>query len=249
MESAQSSSESFPDIDWGWDKANYQAEWHEPIFELMARYVVQGSSVLEVGAGGSHTLGAIAGRLECNAVGVEPDLNGIEKTRELARNENTSVQMIRGDGFCLPFSDGAFDVVYSLGLIEHFEPEESTALVAEHVRVCKDGGQVIVAVPNYLNLPHTIRKFMIGKDYEFYPERSFTPRQLKRILISAGLEFKEKDGVLPLWGVSMMDGGWRVTAILDRFGLASRLNDLKRSSWRANTGYMTYAQGIKKTGT
>jgi len=229
-----------PKILWNWEQTNYQAEWHEPIFELMARYVPKGSRILEVGAGGSHTLGALAGRLHCSGHGLEPDLQGIEKTKELGRNEGAIVEMIRGDGFNLPYRDGEFDVVYSLGLIEHFTPNQTADLIAEHVRVCKADGIVIIAVPNYLNFPHTFRKFILGRNYEYYPERSYTPKQLERMLVAARLRIKARDGVLPLWGLAMYSGAWRITAVLDRIGVASQLNHLKSSKLRAALGYMTY---------
>ena len=116
-----------PEIDWNWENTSYLAEWHEPIVELLSRYVPGNSKILEVGAGGSHTLGALASRLHCAAFGIEPDIAGARKTIELASRESSTVLMVRGDGFLLPFADENFDVVYSLGLIEHFSPKQSEA--------------------------------------------------------------------------------------------------------------------------
>jgi SAM-dependent methyltransferase len=230
-----------PAIEWNWDSANYFAEWHEPIYELMARYVPEGSTVLEVGAGGSHTLGAIAGRLKCRSYGVEPDEQGIAKTIELADLESGNVKMIRGDGFRLPFDDDSFDVVYSLGLIEHFEKSESSALISEHVRVCKKDGTVIVAVPNLLNFPHTLRKWILGSRYEYYPERSYSPGELKSLILGQGLAIQETDGVSPMWGLAMFSGAWRLIAVLDRLGISKRLREIEKPGTRAALGYMTYA--------
>lgn len=230
-----------PAIEWNWDSANYFADWHEPIYELMARYVPAGSTVLEVGAGGSHTLAAIAGRLKCNSFGVEPDENGIAKTQELAGVESGTVKMIRGDGFRLPFADGVFDVVYSLGLVEHFDRNESSDLVAEHVRVCKKNGTVIVAVPNWLNFPHTLRKWMLGKRYEYHPERSYSPRELRKLMSANGLAIQETDGVSPMWGLAMFSGAWRLIAVFDRLGISKRVRNIEKPGTRAALGYMTYA--------
>lgn len=234
-----------PDISWNWDQANYTAEWHEPIFSLMSRYIPVNSSVLEVGAGGSHTLGAIAGRLKCSAYGLEPDADGITKTNQLAKPEGTNVEMVGGDGFVLPFRDEIFDVVYSLGLIEHFDPEQSNALILEHKRVCKTGGLVIIAVPNFLNLPHTLRKFVLGGKYEYYPERSYTIKELKKALSTMGMRVIAEDGLLPLWGLRMFSFGWRITALLKRIGLHDKIEHLESPKRRALLGYMTYAIAVK----
>ncbi|MGH9844747.1 MAG: class I SAM-dependent methyltransferase [Blastocatellia bacterium] len=235
-----------PVITWGWDQAGYLPDWHEPIFSLMARYVASGSKVLEVGAGGSHTLAALAGRLNCQACGVDPDVPGLLSTSKQAGLEGKAVSLIRGDGFWLPFADNYFDVVYSLGLIEHFRPRESQELVMEHTRVCKTGGIVIISVPNLYNLPHTFRKFILGEKYPYHPERSYTLKELRVTLTSAGLRLIAVDGMLPLWGVGMVPGGWRLIAALDRLGALKKVNQIGNPKWRALCGYMTYVVAEKE---
>jgi SAM-dependent methyltransferase len=230
-----------PDIAWGWDEAVFNPAWHEPLFEVMARYVPRGARLLEVGAGGSATLGMLAGRLGCEAWGCEPDRHGAEAALRLAEAERARVLVVQGDGFRLPFADGSFDVVYSLGLIEHFTPRESAELVAEHRRVCRTGGRVILSVPNLLNLPHTFHKMILGSRYQYHPERSYSPRQLRAVLEEAGLRVVAADGMLPLWGVAMVPGAWRLTAALARLGLAAQLDGLKSARLRAALGYMTFA--------
>lgn len=245
MHSENNAAKNVPDIEWNWEQANYFAEWHEPIYSLLERYVPASSKILEVGGGGSHTLGALAARLNCTAFGIDPDRNGAAKTKLLAEAESAKVEMIRGDGFCLPFDDGEFDVVYSLGLVEHFSALQTDELVAEHVRVCRPGGLVIVAVPNSLNLPHTARKALLGSRYEYFPERSYSPNQLGRLLRKSGLRIVSMDGVVPLWGLGMSPMGWRVVTVLNRIGIGERLNNVGNSRWRAALGFITYAVAVK----
>lgn len=234
-----------PAIEWDWDSAAYSPAWHEPIFDLMKRYIPRASAVLEVGAGGSHTLGAIAGRLDCQAVGIEPDTGGIRKALELADSESAQVTMLRGDGFQLPLAADSFDVVYSLGLIEHFDRNDSSALIREHVRVCKQGGRVIIAVPNFWNLPHTLRKWYLGKNYEYYPEESYRPSTLKEMMNQEGLTIEQADGLAPLWGLSMASWAWRPMLVLERSGIKNLLENIGNPSTRAMIGYMTYVIGRK----
>ena len=51
-----------------------------------------------------------------------------------------------GDVRAIPFQDGAFDLLYSMGTIEHF-PDYRVA-IAEIYRVLKPGGRAIIGVPN-----------------------------------------------------------------------------------------------------
>src|SRR5258706_671168 len=229
------------DINWNWADVAYCAHWHEPAYEVLARHIRAGSKVLEIGAGASHALAALAGRLGCDAYGLDPDNDGLHKTRTFARDERASVTLIHGTGFSLPFDDSEFDVVYSQGVIEHFEDAETRSLVTEHRRVCKTGGKVIVSVPNLYNLPHTLRKKWMGKDYGFWPERSFTPNQLRTLLTEANLNVVAVDGLMPLWVIHDTKHGWRVIDALKRLGLMSRIDNLKSPAWRARAGYMTYA--------
>lgn len=229
-----------PDIEWNWDDSNYLPGWHEPIYELMARFVKPSSKILEVGAGGSHTIAALAGRLNCEAFGVEPDDGGIRKTLELAEAEASSVKMIKGDGFTLPFGSNQFDTVYSLGLIEHFAPGESKELIKEHWRVCRPGGTLIVAVPNLFNFPHSLRKALLGSRYEYFPERSYRPAVLRRIVEATGCQTKAVDGVSPLWGLSMFNRGWMLISLLRKLGVLERLEHMKSPKHRSLAGYMTY---------
>ncbi len=54
-------------------------------------------------------------------------------------------RLVRGDAVHLPFAEGAFDLVCGLDILEHLADEERA--LAEMVRVCRPGGQVLVTVP------------------------------------------------------------------------------------------------------
>jgi SAM-dependent methyltransferase len=110
------------------------------------------------------------------------------------RQEGVQVDALKGDGFALPFKDGSFEVVYSEGVIEHFPVERSLQMLKEHVRVCQPGGIVIVSVPNKFALVHSLTKRLLGPRFLFYPEASYSNRQLSRFLKQAGLSPIARDG-------------------------------------------------------
>ena len=61
-----------------------------------------------------------------------------------------SVDII-GDGHCLPFRDGAFDIVYSIAVLEHVR---KPWIVSEEIyRVLRKGGHVVLELP-FLNVIH-----------------------------------------------------------------------------------------------
>jgi len=59
------------------------------------------------------------------------------------------VDFLLGDGFRLPFADGAFDKVICAETLEHVHDDR--ALVRELVRVLKPGGTMAVSVPDFLS--------------------------------------------------------------------------------------------------
>jgi len=115
--------------------------------DLFARRVIRlggaASSYLELGVGTAQTLVRLQKRTGARCVGIEKTPRAYELGKALAKN----CEMVLGDGMAMPFLDKAFDVVYSLGLLEHFEPAEQAILLHEQARVAKTA--VLVEVPTH----------------------------------------------------------------------------------------------------
>jgi SAM-dependent methyltransferase len=102
----------------------------------------------------------------------------------------------------LPFRDGSFDAVYSMGTIEHFRDPE-TALHEMH-RVLRPGGRAVVGVPNrwdpFLRPLLAAALQAVGR-YGYGYERSFSRRALRRMLEEAGFDVVAETAILfvPGW--------------------------------------------------
>jgi len=107
----------------------------------------------------------------------------------------------------LPFAADSFDLVYSMGTIEHFA--ECGVAVGEMFRVLRPGGHAIIGVPNRLDpflrpaLVYVMQRLGV---YAYGVERSFTPRALRRLLESEGFRVTAQTGILfmPGW-LRMLD--------------------------------------------
>lgn len=74
-------------------------------------------------------------------------VKGIDITRDSVKYVNQNrLNAIEADARYIPFKDNTFDIVYSIGVLEHFM--QTKAALKEQVRVCKRGGIVIAVVPN-----------------------------------------------------------------------------------------------------
>jgi glycosyltransferase involved in cell wall biosynthesis/ubiquinone/menaquinone biosynthesis C-methylase UbiE len=102
-----------------------------------------GENVLEVGGGMGTDLAQFA---KHGAVVTDVDLSSghLELAKENFRLRGLYGRFIHHDAERLPFDDGAFDLVYSNGVIHH--SPNSAQMVQEMYRVLKPGGRVIVMV-------------------------------------------------------------------------------------------------------
>jgi SAM-dependent methyltransferase len=102
----------------------------------------------------------------------------------------------------VPFRDGSFDAVYSMGTIEHFRDPE-TALREIH-RVLRPGGRAVIGVPNrwdpFLRPLLAFILQVIGR-YGYGYERSFSRRAFRRMLEAAGFDVVAETAILfvPGW--------------------------------------------------
>jgi SAM-dependent methyltransferase len=107
----------------------------------------------------------------------------------------------------LPFRDGSFDAIYSMGTIEHFD--ETERAVDEIARVLRPGGRAIVGVPNRYDpfLRPLFATFLqaVGL-YGYGYEKSYSRRALKQMLEQAGLDVVAETAILfiPGW-LRMLD--------------------------------------------
>ena len=107
----------------------------------------------------------------------------------------------------IPFRSHSFDLVYSMGTIEHFPDYEVS--VHELFRVLKPGGTAIVGVPNKLDpflRPLMVCLLQRCGLYAYGTEKSFTAGGLRALLESAGFRYRATSGILfiPGW-LRMLD--------------------------------------------
>lgn len=112
-----------------------------------------------------------------------------------------------GDVRRLPFLSGTFDLIYSMGTVEHFP--ETQAAIGEIFRVLKPGGAVIIGVPNRLDpflRPLLVRLIAAVSRYPYGMEKAYTPRALRRMVRAAGFHVTALSGILfmPGW-LRMLD--------------------------------------------
>jgi len=130
------------------------------------------------------------------------DISGPTVRQARAAFPDAGLHAAVADVRCLPFREGSFDAVYSMGTIEHFRDPE-TALREIH-RVLRAGGRAVVGVPNRWDpflRPLLAAALQALRLYGYGYERSFSRRALRRMLQSAGFDVVAESAILfvPGW--------------------------------------------------
>jgi SAM-dependent methyltransferase len=187
-----------------------------------------------------------------DAFGLDVSTVVTHRAKENARREQFDVSLLRADIRRIPFRSGSFDVVYTMGTIEHIDEYRDT--LREIHRVLKVGGTAIIGVPNFWDpflRPLLVTVMEALGRYPYAPEKSFTRGELRRDVEAAGLSVTKMTGILLLPGVlRMLDlflhvrRGWaarRTEWFIRPFDAAE-----KRFAWLDRLGYLVTAVATKK---
>jgi SAM-dependent methyltransferase len=111
-------------------------------------------------------------------------------------------RLVRADIRELPFAEGSFDAVYTMGTIEHID--EYADAVAEVRRVLKPGGRAIIGVPHKWNVflrPALVWLLDLFGKYAYSPEKAFSSPELRGVIERTGLTVRERTGILSIPGL------------------------------------------------
>lgn len=119
--------------------------------ELDLLSIERGMRVLDAGCGRGEVLLACS-KLGAQVAGIDYAEAAVELSRETLR-EVEGADVRRGDVTALEFDDGSFDRILFGDVIEHLDPDQAGAGLAELRRVLALGGQLVVhTAPNLLFL-------------------------------------------------------------------------------------------------
>jgi 2-polyprenyl-3-methyl-5-hydroxy-6-metoxy-1,4-benzoquinol methylase len=114
------------------------------VSKIESHFPQSARTIIELGGAPGGYLAYFA-RHGLSPIALEQSAIGCEQTRENWRLLGVVGEVIQGDLF-EPASD-RYDIVYSLGLIEHFD--DLTDVVGHHLKFLNPGGLLVVGCPNF----------------------------------------------------------------------------------------------------
>jgi SAM-dependent methyltransferase len=141
----------------------------------------RGKRVLDVGCGAGTDLARFA-RGGAVVTGVDVSASAIALARENFAQQGLTADLREANGENLPFSEGAFDLVYAHGVVQYAVNPE--ALVAECRRVLKPGGQAVFQVYNRISWLNALSHLMkVPLEHEDAPVlRKYSAAEFRRLL-------------------------------------------------------------------
>ena len=150
-------------------------------------HVSDGAKVLEIGCGNSHALPFLARVKKAEVWGIDFAPNGLESAQYGLDREGVSGKLVLGDALArndLP--DAYFDIVLSMGVIEHFPPPTNSAALSQFGRYLQPNGRMITEIPNMVGFVGMVTRSL---DRDLYDQHIRLDKDdLDRIHLAAGLE-------------------------------------------------------------
>ena len=115
-----------------------------------------GLTILEIGGAPGQFLAYLAKEFGYSAHAIDYSTIGCEKMREAFESANLDVTIYNRDIFDDLSDLPRFDIVFSMGFIEHFSDLDS--IFGKHVELLKNHGILMLGVPNYRGISQAVLK-------------------------------------------------------------------------------------------
>jgi SAM-dependent methyltransferase len=162
-----------------WEKSEHEDNFGYRIYRERVLKRLEGVRIsLEIGFGDGRWIKFLRSQ-GVEAFGIDIMENAALKLRK------EGFTPVIADARSLPFKDDTFDLTFSFGVVEHFEGTE--VAVAEHVRVTRPGGKIIITVPHVFS-PFTIYWMLMHVKRGTFSERPasfgkrYSTREFRTIL-------------------------------------------------------------------
>ena len=176
------------------DAIEYHYQERQPLINLVKKYLAPTKKFLEFGCGTAVDSYIIKEDIpECEGYAVDLSLTALQVAKKIGKSFSQPLFFGVMDGENLSFRDSSFDVIFSQGVMEHFE--DPLPMLSEQIRILKSDGKLIVCVPQKYN-PYTLYKHraMRTQSWEWGWETEYSLSDLKKLGEQAGLKILDYCG-------------------------------------------------------
>lgn len=117
------------------------------VLRLLSRYVRPGIRYVEIGCAPGKIMSWVGRQAGVPVSGIDYSPTGAETARWLCSGLGIDADIRCENAMETTFQGGTFGLVFSCGLIEHFE--DPSEMIEAHIRLLAPGGTALIAIPNY----------------------------------------------------------------------------------------------------
>lgn len=195
---------------------NYNFKIEKILAQIFKKYLPYGqnkSEVIEIGCAPGKWLVFFAKEMNYKISGIDFSQNGVEQTFDNLRLTGVSGSIIKDDIFKFQ-SVKKYDVVFSLGFIEHFNDVDE--IIRKHNDILVNSGHLVLGIPNFKGVNYYIQKFIDKSVIDDHNLTIMNKQYLKKIGAELNLEIsylkyiggfaptmfvhKSKDNIRKLYG-------------------------------------------------
>jgi SAM-dependent methyltransferase len=146
-----------------------------------------GGSILEIGGANSCFIDQILAEVKPARYDViDNNRLGLDLLKSRYPND-ARVSVSRGDVLAPAARDQLYDIVYSVGLIEHFDPTGTASAIATHFGYLRPGGTAIITFPTPTWLYRAVRGLAEATgNWIFHDERPLRLPEFQRAVAALG---------------------------------------------------------------
>ncbi len=150
--------------------------------------------ILEIGCGGSATFPLLMKSFDNLKIsGIDKSLSACKFASEIEKYNDNSIDIVCGDALDPPYKKNSFEIVYSIGLVEHFENQYD--IIKTHVDLAKKDGLIVILIPNLVGFQSNLLQSNFFKSEQSMNSDSWingmkitTPNDLQEILMDLGCQ-------------------------------------------------------------
>jgi len=162
------------------EEAVSQFQFMQPLYGIIQKYLPEGGSILDVGCGLGFN-DVYLSSLGYDVTGLDNDPRIIDAATHYAKALQCETRFKVGDAFNLTEEKEPYDLVYSLGVLEHFDRNVTIELLKQQMQCAR---YVLIEIPSrYTHYAGGITD-----------ERIYSINELKAIVAEAGLTIEESFG-------------------------------------------------------
>lgn len=144
----------------------YDRSFDREVRSAMKIWGGQAETLIEAGCGGSQFLPYFAKQFGLRVAGIDYSETGCANVSQALADQGVDGTIHLGDMFSPPAAMGTFDVVVSIGLLEHFL--DTAAAIRALSAMGRSGGMILSIIPNMTHLPGLLQKIMDRKVYDLH---------------------------------------------------------------------------------